>query len=52
MIFVRNLDPDNTRINRKRVAVPGNKAKANSMKPKLLKTLPVGTLISFIGTYN
>ena len=28
----------------------GNKAKTKSMKPKLLKTLPVGTLISFIGT--
>ena len=30
----------------------GNKAKTKSMKPKLLKTLPVGTLISFIGIYN
>ena len=28
----------------------GNKAKTKSMKPKLLETLPVGTLISFIGT--
>ena len=28
----------------------GNKAKTKSMKPKLLETLPVSTLISFIGT--
>ena len=30
----------------------GNKTKTNSMKPKLLKKLPDGPLISSIGTYN
>ena len=30
----------------------GNKTKTKSMKPKLLKTLPVGIPISFIVIYN